>query len=132
MSYERLVSPLLDVMPRGSFDVVVTGDNVAQGKPHPEPYLHAARLLGVDPADCVAIEDSAPGAASAEAAGCRVLVVENHVSVDAGDGRVFLPTLNGLTPADLAGLRVPRDDRSSGDPSSDVRASRGRGPVPPS
>jgi HAD superfamily hydrolase (TIGR01509 family) len=109
MSYERLVGPVLDAMPAGSFDVVVTGDNVAHGKPHPEPYLHAARLLGVDPRASVAIEDSGPGAASAEAAGCRVLVVENHVSVDPGPGRVFLPTLDGLTPDDLAALRVPRD-----------------------
>ena len=112
MSYERLVGPVLDAMPSGSFDVVVTGDNVAHGKPHPEPYLHAARLLGVDPGGCVAIEDSQPGAASAEAAGCRVLVVENHVSVAPGPGRVFLPTLQGLTTRDLAGLRVPRDHPS--------------------
>ena len=109
MSYERLVGPVLDSMPAGSFDVVVTGDNVAHGKPHPEPYLHAARLLGVAPDQCVAIEDSQPGAASAEAAGCRVLVVENHVAVDPGPGRVFLPTLAGLGTADLASLRVPRD-----------------------
>ena len=110
MSYERLVGPVLDAMPSGSFDVIVTGDNVAHGKPHPEPFLHAARLLGVDPGACVAIEDSQPGAASAEAAGCRVLVVENHVRVDRGPGRAFLPTLSGLTTSDLAGLRVPRDE----------------------
>ncbi len=109
MSYERLVGPVLDAMPAGSFDVVVTGDNVSHGKPHPEPYQHAARLLGVDPDACVAIEDSNPGATSAEAAGCRVLVVENHVSVEPGPGRTFLPTLEGLSTADLARLRVPRD-----------------------
>ena len=47
----------------------------------PEPYLTAARLAGVDPADCLAIEDSNTGARSAEAAGCTVLVVPNHVPV---------------------------------------------------
>ncbi len=114
MSYERLVGPVLDAMPARSFDVVVTGDNVTHGKPHPEPFLHAARLLGVDPAACVAIEDSRPGAASAEAAGCRVLVVPNHVAVDPGPGRAFAPTLVGLTPQDIAALRVPRD----GDPAA--------------
>jgi len=51
MSYERLVGPVLASMPGRSFDVVVTGDNVSRGKPHPEPYLHAARLLGVQPGD---------------------------------------------------------------------------------
>jgi HAD superfamily hydrolase (TIGR01509 family) len=104
MSYERLVGPVLDSMPAGSFDVVVTGDNVSHGKPHPEPYQHAARLLGVDPPACVAIEDSNPGATSAEAAGCRVLVVENHVRVDKGPRRVFRATLEGLTTGDLARL----------------------------
>src|SRR3712207_2313218 len=87
MSYERLVDPVLGSMPARSFDVVVTGDNVSHGKPHPEPYQHAARLLGVEPSDCVAIEDSNPGATSAEAAGCRVLVVENQVRVTSGPGR---------------------------------------------
>ena len=104
MSYERLVAPVLDSMPAGSFDVVVTGDNVSHGKPHPEPYQHAARLLGVEPSACVAIEDSNPGATSAEAAGCRVLVVESHVRVDQGPRRVFRATLEGLTTRDLARL----------------------------
>jgi HAD superfamily hydrolase (TIGR01509 family) len=106
MSYERLVAPVLARLPKGTFDVVVTGDAVERGKPHPEPYLHAARLLGVDPARCVAIEDSNTGARSAEAAGCLVLVVENHVDVEPGERRVFLPTLAGVTAADLRRLRA--------------------------
>jgi HAD superfamily hydrolase (TIGR01509 family) len=105
MSYERFVAPVLAELPKGSFDVVVTGDAVSRGKPHPEPYLHAARLLGVEPADCVAIEDSNTGARSAEAAGCLVLVVENHVPVAPGERRVFLPTLVGVTPTQIAALR---------------------------
>jgi HAD superfamily hydrolase (TIGR01509 family) len=104
MSYERFVAPVLAALPKGSFDVVVTGDAVSRGKPHPEPYLHAARLLGVAPDSCVAIEDSNTGARSAEAAGCLVLVVENHVPVAPGERRVFLPTLEALTPGDLADL----------------------------
>jgi len=108
MSYERFVAPVLAALPKGSFDVVVTGDAVAHGKPHPEPYLHAARLLGVEPRDCVAIEDSNTGARSAEAAGCLVLVVENHVPVAPSDRRVFRDTLDGLVPADLASLGPDR------------------------
>jgi HAD superfamily hydrolase (TIGR01509 family) len=104
MSYERFVTPVLDVLPRGSFDVVVTGDAVAHGKPHPEPYLHAARLLGVEPSSCVAIEDSEVGARSAEAAGCLVVVVENHITVERGDRRIFLDTLAGATTRTLADL----------------------------
>jgi HAD superfamily hydrolase (TIGR01509 family) len=108
MSYERFVAPVLAALPKGSFDVVVTGDNVARGKPHPEPYLHAARLLGVEPAACLAIEDSNTGARSAEAAGCLVVVVENHVPVAPGERRVFLPTLADVTPRDLVALSTDR------------------------
>ena len=93
MSYQRFVAPVLDALPEGTFDVVVTGDTVEFGKPHPEPYLQAARQLGVRPEDCVAIEDSNTGARSAEAAGCLVLVIENHVPVAPGHRRVFRDTL---------------------------------------
>ncbi len=108
MSYRRFVEPILAVLPAGTFQAVVTGDQVEHGKPHPEPYLTGARLLGVDPADCLAIEDSNPGARSAEAAGCTVLAVPNHVQVEPGDRRVFRDTLVGLDPAGLAALHVPR------------------------
>lgn len=106
MSYQRFVQPMLDALPAGTFDVVVTGDTVTHGKPHPEPYLKAARLLGLAPADCLAIEDSGTGARSAEAAGCRVLAVPNHVPIPEGPGRVVRTGgLAGVTLADLAPLR---------------------------
>ena len=101
MSYERFVAPILAHLPAGSFRAVVTGDAVTRGKPDPEPYLTAARLLAVDPTECVAIEDSDTGTRSAEAAGCQVLVVPHHVDVPSGVGRTFRETLVGLTPADL-------------------------------
>jgi HAD superfamily hydrolase (TIGR01509 family) len=94
MSYRRFVAPILAALPEGTFAQVVTGDAVLHGKPHPEPYLKAARALGVDPADCLAIEDSNTGARSAEAAGCTVLVVPNHVPVLPGHGRVFVESLD--------------------------------------
>lgn len=104
MSYQRFVAPIVEHLPPETFRVIVTGDLVEYGKPHPEPYLTAAASLGVDPADCVAIEDSNTGATSAAAAGCRVLVVPNHVTVPAGERRVFRTSLEGLAPADLAAL----------------------------
>lgn len=104
MSYRRFVEPILEHLPTGAFEVVVTGDEVERGKPHPDPYLLAAERLGVDPAACLAIEDSPPGAASAEAAGCGVLVVPNHVAVPAGERRVVRDGLEGLGPDDLAAL----------------------------
>lgn len=107
MSYTRLVDAALEQLPAGSFDVLVTGDAVANGKPHPEAYLTAAERLGVDPAACVAIEDSPAGAASAEAAGAHVLVVPHHVDVPAGPGRTLVASLAGLGVDDVAAL-VPR------------------------
>ncbi len=101
MSWRRFVDPVVRALPEGSFDAIVCGDEVSRGKPHPEPYLRAAELLGLTPAQTVAIEDSPTGVASAEAAGCRLLVVPSHVHVPAGDGRVQRETLVGLRPEDL-------------------------------
>ena len=52
---------------------IITADLVEHGKPHPEPYLRGAALLGVAPEDCLVIEDSASGARAGHAAGCKVL-----------------------------------------------------------
>jgi mannitol-1-/sugar-/sorbitol-6-phosphatase len=52
---------------------IVSADMVTQGKPHPEPYLKGAELLGLSPAECLVIEDSASGAVAGHAAGCTVL-----------------------------------------------------------
>jgi mannitol-1-/sugar-/sorbitol-6-phosphatase len=52
---------------------IVSADMVTHGKPHPEPYLKGAELLGLSPADCLVIEDSASGAEAGHAAGCNVL-----------------------------------------------------------
>lgn len=102
MSWTRFVEPVVDALPEASFDVVVTGDQVERGKPHPDPYLLAAERLGLDPAHCLAVEDSATGAASAAAAGCSVLVVPHHVAVPPGPRRVFRDSLHGLGVDDLA------------------------------
>ena len=52
---------------------LVTADSVTQGKPHPEPYLQGAALLGLPPEECLVIEDSASGAQAGHAAGCMVM-----------------------------------------------------------
>jgi HAD superfamily hydrolase (TIGR01509 family) len=102
MSWQRFVEPILHHLPEDTFTTVVTGDRVELGKPHPEPYLTAAAELGLDAADCVAIEDSNVGAKSAEAAGCTVLCVPHHVPILEGERRVFADTLAGL---DTEGVR---------------------------
>jgi HAD superfamily hydrolase (TIGR01509 family) len=104
MSYQRLAGTLVDHLPEGAFATVVTGDEVTDGKPHPEAYLTAAARLGVAPDQCIAIEDSPTGIASAEAAGCVVLAVPHHVPIAAGPGRTIVPGLETLTVDDLRRL----------------------------
>ncbi len=84
-----------------SFPVVVTGDDVTAVKPDPEPYLLAARLLGVDPARCVALEDSPAGVASASAAGCAVVAVPTIAPVEPTPGCVIVGSLTELSPVTL-------------------------------
>jgi HAD superfamily hydrolase (TIGR01509 family) len=72
-SYRVLVDAALEGMPAHPFATSVAGDEVTHGKPDPEPYLLAARLLGVDPSACVVLEDTPTGAAAGAAAGARVL-----------------------------------------------------------
>lgn len=95
----------VDRLPPGAFDVVVGGDEVEHNKPHPDPYLRACTQLGVDPAACVVLEDSASGAASGNAAGCAVVVVPSLPgSVPDAPRRVLRDTWAGLGVADLAEL----------------------------
>jgi HAD superfamily hydrolase (TIGR01509 family) len=106
MSWRRFVEPVVRALPDGSFDVLVCGDEVSHGKPHPEPYLRAAERLAVAPGTTLAIEDSRTGAASAEAAGCRLLVVPSQVDLPSKNGWVLRDTLVGLEPPDLAWLHA--------------------------
>ncbi|MGZ5369278.1 MAG: HAD family hydrolase [Aeromicrobium sp.] len=101
MSYAAIADPIAAKLP---FGAIVTGDAVTHGKPHPEPYLRAAEMLGVDPAACIAIEDSGTGAASANAAGCHVIVVPHFVNVPEAHRRTQIKSLQGVGPADLRAL----------------------------
>ncbi|GLY53500.1 HAD family phosphatase [Lentzea sp. NBRC 102530] len=65
---------------RRHVEAIVTGDDVTRGKPAPDPYLLAARKLGLDPVHCLAVEDSASGIRSAHAAGMTVLAIPNAVT----------------------------------------------------
>lgn len=61
------------------FEAVVTRDDVQNPKPHPEPYLKAAGLLGLPPEQCVAVEDSHTGVRAAHAAGMQTIMVPDLV-----------------------------------------------------
>ncbi|PSJ46380.1 haloacid dehalogenase [Zobellella endophytica] len=67
--------PKLDITELPLPRIRVTAEQVSRGKPDPEPYLLAARLLGLAAQDCLVFEDAPAGIASALAAGCRVVIV---------------------------------------------------------
>jgi HAD superfamily hydrolase (TIGR01509 family) len=60
------------------FKVVVTADDVVHGKPAPDMFLLAAKLMGVNPAQCLVFEDAEPGVRAAVAAGMKVVRVASR------------------------------------------------------
>jgi HAD superfamily hydrolase (TIGR01509 family) len=97
----ELAERALNSIGRHHFSITVCGDEVPNGKPAPDPYLRAAELLGLEPADCLAVEDSVTGTAAAEKAGCAVLVVPNDVPVPGGLRRRHVESLAHLSVADM-------------------------------
>ena len=80
--------------------VLVPAEKVTNGKPHPEPYLTGAKLLGFAAADCLVIEDSPAGVASGKAAGCRVLaLLSSHTQAELTGADWFVASLEQVTAA---------------------------------
>ena len=104
-----LTERALNSIGRHYFSATVCADEVPSGKPAPDPYLRAADLLGLSPADCLAVEDSVTGTAAAEGAGCAVLVVPNDVAVPGGRRRRHVPSLAALDVADLRRIHFEID-----------------------
>ena len=84
-------------LPSGSLAGIVAGEDVTRGKPDPEPYLLAALRVGVSPSQCIAIEDSPTGLASAIAAGTVAIGVPNVVPLVRAPTWTCLETLAGTT-----------------------------------
>ena len=90
--------------------VLVTASDITHGKPHPEPYLKAAAQLGVDPGDCVVVEDAPAGIEAARAAGMYVIAVANtHGAAVLGDAHAIHASTADAIPAlrALLGTRGP-------------------------
>jgi HAD superfamily hydrolase (TIGR01509 family) len=102
-SHRRIIDRVLASLGPQHFALSVAGDEVSRTKPHPDPYLLAARGLGAQPARCAVIEDTATGVAAAEAAGCRVVAVPSVAPIAAADGRVVVRSLEEV---DLGFLRT--------------------------
>ncbi|MFI1017191.1 HAD family hydrolase [Streptomyces sp. NPDC020965] len=102
-SHRRIIDRVLASLGPQNFALSVAGDEVPRTKPHPDPYLVAARGVGAEPARCAVIEDTATGVASAEAAGCRVVAVPSVAPIAPAAGRVVVRSLEEV---DLGFLRT--------------------------
>jgi sugar-phosphatase len=82
---------------------IVVAEDVKRGKPHPDPYLAGAKLLGFPPEDCVVFEDSSSGAQAGRAAGCTVVATTFSHPIDTLASAHYLITdLTGVSAAPLA------------------------------
>ncbi|MCM2390360.1 HAD family hydrolase [Streptomyces albipurpureus] len=106
-SHRRIIDRVLESLGPGNFALSIAGDEVARTKPHPDPYLLAAKGLGAEPARCAVIEDTATGVASAEAAGCRVVAVPSVAPIAPAVGRAVVRSLEDVDLRFLRGLIPP-------------------------
>lgn len=100
---------VVEALGTGRFAVTVTADDTPRTKPAPDPYLAACHALGVQPASCVAVEDTRTGVSSAEAAGCTVLAVPSLAPIAAAPGRTVRESLEDVTPAGLRDMITTRE-----------------------
>jgi beta-phosphoglucomutase-like phosphatase (HAD superfamily) len=94
-----VIEAVLDVVRlRGAFETMVSGDEVARGKPAPDGYLMAARRLAVDPERCLVVEDARNGVLAAKAAGMTVAAVPAPATMheDFSPADLVLPSLEAL------------------------------------
>ncbi|MFI0166033.1 HAD family hydrolase [Streptomyces sp. NPDC017095] len=103
-SHRRIIDRVLSVLGPHHFALSVAGDEVSRTKPFPDPYLLAAAGLGVEPARCAVVEDTATGVAAAEAAGCRVVAVPSVAPIGPAAGRTVVGSLEQVDLAFLRGL----------------------------
>ena len=99
MSTRSLADAVVAMLPQGTFQAIIAGDEVEHEKPHPDPYLRGAAALGIPTSACLAFEDSPTGLTSAHASG----------AVAIGVGRQFAKYLPSLYPYLKAGLANHRE-----------------------
>ncbi|MFD0268961.1 HAD family hydrolase [Streptomyces sp. NPDC127106] len=106
-SHRRVIDRVLRSLGPERFALTVAGDEVPRTKPHPDPYLLAARTLGAHPSRCAVIEDTATGVAAAEAAGCRVVAVPSVGLIAPAPGRTVVRSLEDVDLPFLRALITP-------------------------
>ena len=94
--YERAEKYLKETGIFGYFDKIICATMVKVGKPKPDIYIYAASELGLEPAQCVALEDSPNGVMSAAAAGCRTIMVPDLTEPDEAISRIITAKAGSL------------------------------------
>jgi beta-phosphoglucomutase len=83
---------------RPYLSAIITSEDVARGKPHPDVFLCTAARIGIPPSRCLVIEDSVHGVRAARAAGMRCLAIETtHAANELGDADLVLPDMRGFS-----------------------------------
>ncbi len=99
MSVRSLAEQVVRLLPPGTFTAIVAGDDVARAKPHPEPYLRGAEVLGVPIERCLVLEDSPTGLRSAAASGAVAIGVPNLLPLGGAPAHALWAGLDGVDAA---------------------------------
>jgi HAD superfamily hydrolase (TIGR01509 family) len=100
-SSRDLMTIVLKRFPQGTFDVVVSGDDVEKSKPDPAPYLLAAKQLSVDITKCLVIEDSLTGVESGLASGAQVIGIPHLVQMKENPRLRIISSLGDIRLSDI-------------------------------
>ena len=117
-SSRDLMTIVLKRFPPGTFDVVVSGDDVEKSKPDPAPYLLAAKQLSVDILKCLVLEDSLTGVQSGLSSGAKVIGIPHLVQMSEHPNLRVISSLDEITLGDILGWypylanKVESNDRS--------------------
>lgn len=102
-SSRDLMTIVLKRFPPGTFDVVVSGDDVEKSKPDPAPYLLAAKQLSVDILKCLVLEDSITGVQSGLSSGAKVIGIPHLVQMSEHPNLRVISSLDEITLSDILG-----------------------------
>ncbi len=113
MSVRSLAEHMVELLPPGTFNTIIAGDEVDHAKPHPQPYLLGAAALGVPIEQCLVFEDSPTGLASAVASGAVSVGIPNLISLRGTSAHALWSSLRGL---DADAVRAQFGAMRDGDP----------------
>ncbi|MEY4280317.1 MAG: hypothetical protein RL313_580 [Actinomycetota bacterium] len=97
-----IVDSILKSLPEHNFEFSVAAGDIPRTKPFPDPYLHAAKLMGVDISRCVIFEDSGTGITAAVASGAFVIAVPHFIEVEPAPRLKVIASLEDISLSTLA------------------------------